>query len=316
MKDETISNSDSENSEPVRTDGGSAGAEQSPAVSDTTMSEPTQASEPGPTDIDWAAIKPEQDDVVSIVNSGVADEHPLDDNDIQHEKERIRRIEVPDFVLKPARSESHGNFDRARDLLCELICSNLAQYLGLPVIWQVPMDSTGDTPSLVGEKIDEDDVPVDPARYANGDALSKICVFEEWVMNSDIRGRHFCGVETANGWEFRVIDHGHSLHHPNDIEGPNDVEDHANITKSVGHAAYPFQSADDVEDGITVVKNVTEAEISNVLDRTFQELREMDTTDEDFVTLLDEAEEHKETIRRILVTRQDNIRDIVEDRFR
>lgn len=135
-------------------------------------------------------------------------------------------------------------------------------------------------------------------------------------MNTDDKERHFCAIDTADGREFRVIDHGHSLHHPHDIDTAEDVSDNQKISQSVGQNPYGYQSVDDVEPGIEFIKDVTDAQITAGVEQTFRELRSMESSDEDFVQLVENADEHKETISRILQGRRDNIREILKDKFR
>lgn len=162
----------------------------------------------------------------------------------------------------------------------------------------------------------EDSVNIsDPTAFANGDELSTTLVFEEWVLNTDDKQTHFCAIETEMGREFRIIDHGHTLLQTLYRHNEGEVDGYEHLHKSVGKNPYPFSTVEVVEDGISKIESITNNQIAHVLDQSFEELRTLDTDDEDFVDFLSNEDHHKSQLQRVLRERRENIRKIIADKF-
>lgn len=258
--------------------------------------------------------KPSPYAVAEFLNSDRATVREDLGDEISKGKSRIKEWRPGGLIQKPARSKS--NFPRAIDFASDLIASNLAALVDAPVVWQVPLVIEGEDPSLFMPVMDVDEVDIsNPNRFANAEELATTLVFEEWVLNTDDKQTHFCSIDTVEGLEFRVIDHGHTLLQTLHRQNEGNLEGYDRIHRSVGKNPYPFTSANEVEKGIKKLESVTDSEIKEMVDKSFRELRSMDTDDEDFVELLANEDDHKDVLINILTERRDEIRRIIDDKF-
>lgn len=259
--------------------------------------------------------KPTPAAVSEFVSSRHATQRENIGDEISKGKSRITTWDLKGLVQKPARTESN-NFPRAIDLASDLIASNLAPLVDAPVVWQVPLVIEGEQPSLFMPVMAEDDIDIsNPDVFANGGELSTTLVFEEWVLNTDDKQDHFCAVETELGREFRVIDHGHALLQTLHRHNNGKVNGYDRLNRSVGKNPYPFSRVEHVEDAISRIESISNDQIDLALERSFAELRSLDTNDQDFVEFLEREQHHKYQLQRLLRERRDHIQDIVEDKF-
>lgn len=258
--------------------------------------------------------KPTPAEVAEIISSeDPSDVESLSDK-ISHAKPRLEVWEEEGLVSLPARDSD--NFPRAKDVVSNVIASNLAAIVDAPVVWVTPLKIEDMPVSIFMPIMGEDEVDIsNPSQFVNASDLPLTMAFEEWILNTDDQERHFCAIQSEDGREFRVIDHGHSLLHILDRQNDGEVQGLDNIYQSVGHDPYPYSSVDEVRDAIARIQEVSDVEINNMIEKSFTELEMVVQDDEDFLQLLDQQDFHKFQLNELLQERRDHIEDILEDKF-
>lgn len=222
------------------------------------------------------------------------------------------RLTTTDLFFKGIRPD----FDkRGLDFLCDLICANLGRHLNLPVISQYPVDHPEYGLGLVSPHLDgKTGITVDDhERLANARKVPQLCVFEEWVMNTDDKAEHFRTVDRSGEKYVYAFDHGHTLNQANSFDGR--VETNYRIQQSVGQNPYNHQSSSEVEPGIELIEGITDEEIRRVVRESIDQIRRTAPDDPDIEAIVEEADAHMTTVINILRERRRYIDQITESKF-
>lgn len=231
---------------------------------------------------------------------------------------RMKILEIEDrdrdLIFKGIRPDWEN---RALDFLCDIVCADLGQHLNQPVVWQVPVVHSDLGLGLVSPYLDGDQgIAVDDlSNLQNGHKIRELCVFEEWVMNTDDKSSHFRTISTNNGKAVCVFDHGHTLHQANNFDDPEEVESTPKIEQSVGNNPYEFTAVSEVLPGVELIKSVDDKTIFKVLDRSFSKIRAADPDDLELESLVQNERKHTVTINNILRERRRRIDQIMENKF-
>lgn len=238
----------------------------------------------------------------------------LTKDDIPHPKPgRMRSIDT-NLFFKGIRQ--NGN-KRCRDLFCDLLCANLGQRLDIPTPPQVAVDHSALGIGLISPFLTGTNgiAVTDYNDLVNTEDVPLLCIFEEWVMNTDDKTKHFWTVATGDGPKLYIVDHGHTLHRANNFGDPDAVSDHAKIHQSVGKSHYYFDTVDAVRPGVSQIQQLKDEGIADMIDQTVGELQALEAADADMQTFLDEADEHQQTVLNVLTERRDHLDTIMHDKF-
>lgn len=224
--------------------------------------------------------------------------------------DRMMHLETTDLFFKGIRKDFD---DRSLDFLCDLLCSNLGQYLDLPVIPQVPIDHPEHGLGLVSPYLDGEKGIVAGGKLANAEKVPQLCVFEEWVMNTDDKAEHFRTVEQNGEQRVFAFDHGHTLHQANSFDP--DSEGGSRIHQSVGKNPYDCEMPEEVEAGVELIEGVKDDDVHRIVKRSIDQIHRTASDDPDIQALIEDADTHTTTIGTLLRERRLHIDQIVESKF-
>lgn len=232
-------------------------------------------------------------------------------NDVSGAKaERMVELETTDLFFKGIRPDFNK---RALDFFCDLTCANLGQHLDIPLVPQVPINHPDRGLGLVSPRLHgETGITVsDHSQLVNGARIPHLCVFEEWVMNTDDKTEHFRTVEQNGAKRVYAFDHGHTLHQA------NNVEDKEKLKQDVGQRPNPygFESVSEVNPGIRLIKGVQDDDVRRIVRHSLDQIRRTAPSDPDIEVLLNDADTHTATVTDLLRVRRDQINHIMESKF-
>lgn len=257
----------------------------------------------------WSAPKTEFEELLD--SSFVRDTTTPDS--VSHSKaDRMLRLTTTDLFFKGIRPD----FDkRDLDFLCDLVCANLGRHLDLPVLPQYPVEHPKYGLGLVSPHLKgETGIAVDDhSQLANGDKVPQLCVFEEWVMNTDDKAEHFRTVGREGEKRVYAFDHGHTLHQANSFDGQ--VETNDRIRQSVGQNPYNYGSPSKVTSGVELIQGTTDEETRRVVRKSLDQIRRASPDDPDIESLVEDADTHTTTVVNILRERRRNIDQIIKSKF-
>lgn len=246
----------------------------------------------------------------------------LNESQFPHNKgrKRVNVDDANDLFLKTLRDEGRGN-GAGVDLFCELVTATLAEELPFrfPTPRQRLVDPEGKETGLVSRLLDgKNGIAVgDHSGLANETAVKRLYAFELWVQNYDDKENHFWTIETENGRELHIVDHGHTLHRGLDYESPQEFDDLDAPTNKAGDnpGHYGVQSTDDVEGALNMISDITDKDIEGIVNRAISQIESLSVDHQEISEFLEEKDLHRECATRLLKTRRDNIRELAERRL-